>query len=234
VSLDLVRTVGPDRVAETLLALPRGTHVVVNAATPADIEVVALATLRVEAAGRRLLFRTAASLVAARLGQRPAGCLTRADFNQTGPDVGGLVAVGSFVPKTTEQLARLRATHRLCTVELDVRQIVERGTAVADSAARIASAAIARGENAIEYTTRELLVGANRDETLRIGAAISPTLIHVVQRLEIRPRFLIAKGGITSSDVATEGPGVRRARVLGQLLPGVPVRALGPEPRFPI
>jgi uncharacterized protein YgbK (DUF1537 family) len=55
----------------------------------------------------------------------------------------------------------------------------------------------------------------------------------VVRALTIRPRYLVAKGGITSSDIATQGLGVRRALVLGQILPGVPVWQLGPETRHP-
>jgi uncharacterized protein YgbK (DUF1537 family) len=54
-----------------------------------------------------------------------------------------------------------------------------------------------------------------------------------VQSLQTAPRFLIAKGGITSSDTATQGLGIRRAMVRGQLLPGVPVWEAGPESRFP-
>jgi uncharacterized protein YgbK (DUF1537 family) len=33
--------------------------------------------------------------------------------------------------------------------------------------------------------------------------------------------FVVAKGGITSSDVGTRGLGVRRAEVAGQMLPGI-------------
>jgi uncharacterized protein YgbK (DUF1537 family) len=58
-------------------------------------------------------------------------------------------------------------------------------------------------------------------------------LIALVQRITATPRFLVAKGGITSSDIATGGLGVRRAHVLGQLIPGVPVWRLGAESRFP-
>jgi len=43
----------------------------------------------------------------------------------------------------------------------------------------------------------------------------------------------MAKGGITSSDLATRGLNVKRAMVLGQLLPGVPVWRLGLEAKFP-
>ncbi|HJZ46788.1 MAG TPA: nucleotide-binding domain containing protein, partial [Roseiflexaceae bacterium] len=46
-------------------------------------------------------------------------------------------------------------------------------------------------------------------------------------------RYLLAKGGITSSDTATHGLHLKRALVLGQILPGVPVWQLGPESRYP-
>ena len=49
----------------------------------------------------------------------------------------------------------------------------------------------------------------------------------------VRPRFLIAKGGITSSDVGTKALHVKRAWVQGQIGPGVPVWRTGPESRFP-
>ena len=55
----------------------------------------------------------------------------------------------------------------------------------------------------------------------------------IVRSLATRPRYLLAKGGITSSDLATKGLGVRRALVLGQILPGVPVWRLGAESRYP-
>jgi uncharacterized protein YgbK (DUF1537 family) len=48
-------------------------------------------------------------------------------------------------------------------------------------------------------------------------------LIAVIREITTPPRFIIAKGGITSHDVAQHGMGARRARVLGQLFPGVPV-----------
>ena len=73
------------------------------------------------------------------------------------------------------------------------------------------------------FTSRELVTGASDEENLAIGRRVSEALVKVVAGLASKPRFLIAKGGITSSDVATEALGIRRAMVLGQLLPGVPV-----------
>ena len=47
-------------------------------------------------------------------------------------------------------------------------------------------------------------------------------MIEVVRAaLSARPAWVIAKGGITSHDVAVRGLGIRRAEVLGQLLPGL-------------
>lgn len=44
---------------------------------------------------------------------------------------------------------------------------------------------------------------------------------------------MVAKGGITSSDVGTKALQVKHAAVLGQIRPGIPVWRTGPESRFP-
>jgi uncharacterized protein YgbK (DUF1537 family) len=68
---------------------------------------------------------------------------------------------------------------------------------------------------------------------LAIGRRVSDSLVEIVLAVSTRPRYLLAKGGITSSDVATQGLGVKRAMVVGQILPGVPVWELGLESRYP-
>lgn len=45
----------------------------------------------------------------------------------------------------------------------------------------------------------------------------------ITRGLPVVPRFIIAKGGITSSELATGALAIKRARVLGQILPGIPV-----------
>jgi uncharacterized protein YgbK (DUF1537 family) len=56
-------------------------------------------------------------------------------------------------------------------------------------------------------------------------------MIEILNEITVRPRYVLAKGGITSSDVATEWLGVKRAMVLGQLAKGISVWQLGPESR---
>ena len=73
-----------------------------------------------------------------------------------------------------------------------------------------------------------------RAENLEIGKKVSNALIAALYEVTSRPHFIIAKGGITSHDVAQKGLGAARAWVLGQLFPGVPVWRLesGPQSRF--
>jgi uncharacterized protein YgbK (DUF1537 family) len=82
------------------------------------------------------------------------------------------------------------------------------------------------------YTSRDLVTGQDAEENLTIGSQISNALVDLVKGISVRPRYLLAKGGITSSDVATKALGIKRAIVLGQILPGVPVWKMGPETRF--
>lgn len=62
---------------------------------------------------------------------------------------------------------------------------------------------------------------------------ISDAVTSIVQRLSVRPQYIIAKGGITSSDIGTKGLRVQRATVAGQIQPGVPVWITGDESKFP-
>ncbi len=56
---------------------------------------------------------------------------------------------------------------------------------------------------------------------MRIARDVSSAVVDVVRTaLHGRPSWVIAKGGITSHDVAVRGLGIRRAEVLGQLFPG--------------
>ena len=116
---------------------------------------------------------------------------------------GGLVAVGSYVNKTTRQLERLLQLEDVAGIELGVEAVLgpEREREIA-RVAQAATAAISTGIDAVIYTsrTRETIHGKAGD--LQIGKRVSTALIEAVKCVAQTPRFLIAKGGITSSDVA--------------------------------
>ena len=221
---------------------------IVNAAAPRDLEVFVAGLAEAEAQGRRYLFRTAAQFVAARLGLeprplwQPLGAAAsqppsagRLESRPSERRLGGLTVVGSYVPKTTAQLDALLANPELERVEISVADILNSARRAAELSRVVSQTnqSLAAGRDVVVFTSRKLITGHDAAASLDIGAQVSDALVEVVRRLEVRPRYLIAKGGITSSDLATKGLGVKRARVLGQILPGVPVWELGPETKFP-
>lgn len=229
-------------VTDTLLRLPRGCLCVVNAAHPRDLDFLTLAALQAERRGARFLYRTAASFVASRLGlveadHRAAAVSEREGDERDGttPTAGGLVVVGSHVPLTTVQLNRLLAEGDLEAIELDVAAVLDphHREGVLAAVLKPMTAALAAGRDVVVFTSRTVVAARDPARSLEIGREVSDALVWLVQRLAVRPRFLLAKGGITASDLASRALGVRRARVLGQLLPGVPVWRLGAETRFP-
>lgn len=235
-SIHDLRVKGPEAVLGKLVALRDGQICIANAAAARDLEVLAWAVLRAEERGSRMLFRTAASFVAARLGLQPrpliGGELAKVPSEPI-TVTGGLTVVGSYVPRTTEQLRQLLGVPGLQPVELSVEELLtsRREEIVAQSARRVSELLAAR-HDVVVFTSRELVVGQDAETSLGVGSHISGALVDLVQRLRTRPRYLVAKGGVTSSDLATKALGVKRAMVRGQILPGVPVWELGPESKF--
>ncbi len=234
ITLDDLRRGGPSAVAAKLLAMPQGGAAIVNSTDDRDQEVFVMGLLDAEQAGRRFLYRTAASFVRVRGGIPPKPLLALGG-NQREVSHGGLVVVGSYVAKSSDQLQHALALKGVAGVELSVDALLDDGNSEQElvRAEQEIQRRLAAGEDVILYTSRTLRTGANAEDNLAIGKKVSDSLCRVVSSLRARPRFLIAKGGITSSDVATRGLGVRRAMVLGQLLPGVPVWELGDESKFP-
>ncbi|KAG0624148.1 hypothetical protein M758_3G227500 [Ceratodon purpureus] len=241
VSIETLRKGGPSAVCDQLCKLPQGSVCVVNAASNRDIEVFAAGMIQAEAKGKRFLCRTAAAFVSARIGHRPLLVNPHdlgVDSHPSGHN-GGLVVVGSYVPKTTTQVEELRAqcgdfleSITVSVSTLAKGSVKERELEITQTA-RIADHLLSTGRDTLIMTSRELVTGSSDKENLDIGSKVSSALVEIVSRIKTRPRYLLAKGGITSSDLATKAMGARRAEVAGQALPGVPLWKLGPGSRHP-
>lgn len=234
ITLADLRQGGPDAVLAKLLGLSGGRVCIVNAAALRDLEVLVSALFQAEAQGKRFLYRTAASFVQIRAGLATRPLLTAADLSLSARG-GGLFVAGSYVPKTTGQINALLAMPELARVEVAVPALLDVGRRVAEIARATAAldTALAAGQDALLYTSRDLVTGADAAASLAIGNQVSAALVAIVAGLRMPPRYLVAKGGITSSDIATKALGIRRSLVLGQILPGVPVWQTGPESRYP-
>jgi uncharacterized protein YgbK (DUF1537 family) len=240
ITLTDIRKGGSDRVEEILTRLSEGQPVVVDTAEDADLQVVVIALLRAEAAGKNFVYRTGPSFVRARSGQqatpaidaeRLSSIVTAAPHaaDEPRPDtVHGLIAVGSHVGLTTRQLDRLRAKGGITELELDVPTLLNAGARdrhVSEVAAR--GADLLRSEEAagdvVIRTSRTLVTGTDAVDSLVIARTVSAALVGTVREIvaQVRPAFVLAKGGITSSDTATEGLNIRRAWSRGTMLPGI-------------
>ena len=184
--------------------------------------------MQAETDGLNSIYRTAASFVASRAGLEPKGLLTAEQLRTpSGDKLGGLIVVGSYVPKTSLQLTSLLEGSTIMPIELSVRDVIDASrldeeeslAGIVDAAAARIDAAILQGQDVVLFTTREFLPGT----TLLDAAAVSDTLTAIVRELRTKPAFLVAKGGITSHDVASKSLNITTARVIGQILPGVPV-----------
>ena len=239
ITLDDIRVGGPDRVLEILSELQERQPVVVDTVADADLRVVVLALLRAEAAGKNFVYRIGPSFVRARTGQRATPPIDAqrlseilasqpADNDTRQATKHGLIAIGSHVPLTTRQLDRLRAKGKIIELELEVPTLLE-DTArdehvddIAQHAARVLRNNEADSDIVIR-TSRTLVTGDDAAHSLAIARTVSAALVGTVHEIvnQIRPAFVIAKGGITSSDTATVGLGIRRAWCRGTMLPGI-------------
>lgn len=225
--LSVVRA-GARAVADALDGLTDAAPVVVDAVTEDDLRALSLGLAEAERRGLRVLHRVGPPFVRSRIGQTAREPLTAEEVFRGGREdtsVGGLVVVGSHVGLTSRQLAALVAGHPLArTVELSVPTLLDPGTARAHLAEAVTAVVegLAEGD-VVLHTSRELVRADDPAESLAIARTVSAAVVAVVRGTLAAspPRFVVAKGGITSSDVASEGLGIRHGVVRGPMLPGL-------------
>ncbi|CAM3873325.1 four-carbon acid sugar kinase family protein [Alkalicoccus chagannorensis] len=236
IPLDVLRSGAVNDAASRLMQASDFQKIVVNAVEERDVQVFCLALAEALAAGKTFLFRSGASLTKVLADVPSQEPLSRRELRHEDSRRGGLVVVGSHVQKTTDQLQEL-LTLDVEPVELDCHLVVDE-EAFADEKNRVRAAAVEAvesGKTAVVYTRRELIdfTGVDREEKLRISTNIADALTGLVQDFPCRPAFILAKGGITSSDIGSRGLRVRRATVIGQAAPGVPVWLTDASSKFP-
>ena len=218
--------------AEKLHNIPPGKICIINAANYSDLHAFSLALFQ---ANIQPIFRTAASFVKAVAGLKTKPLLGKAALVKNEKH-GGLIVVGSYVATTTRQLHHLiNARPDLQVIEMSIPEILalEETEVYVNLLGRQIDQHLAAGRSVVLYTSRGLISAQSDDKKQQIGQEVSQIITDIVQAIQVQPAFLLTKGGITSSDVATKGLGIKRAIVMGQVIKGVPVWRLGPETKFP-
>lgn len=236
VKFDLA-SIRQDKIQQSLKNLNNNQCVVVDGENQADFDLFAQAILETSAAGKRFLFRSAASLLTslAQLGSQPTSAENMTSYRPT--DKPGVVLVGSHVQKTTQQLSQLLQAEQVGGIEIDVKSLRDRPeakNAMIQSTLEQVEQVFNQGKTPVIYTSREELSFADVQQRLEFGTTVSDLLMEVVHGLPKSISFLISKGGITSNDVLSVGLRLTNARLLGQILPGCSViRTEASHPQFP-
>lgn len=235
-SLTDLRQLNLEQLVDQLMNVHDFNKIIINATDYVDVKVATIALIRAMNAGKRFMFRTAAAFTKVIGGVTNRPLLTKKELI-SGNGHGGLIMIGSHVKKTTEQLEELKTCPFIHFIEFNVHLVLfpdkfrEEIKRIITTTERL----IQSGQTVAVYTKRERLdLGDNQQENeLKLSIQISDAVTSIVSRLHVRPSYIIAKGGITSSDIGTTGLQVKRATVAGQIKPGIPVWITGEESKFP-
>ena len=233
VTLEMLKNKDTEAVRK-ILEEAQGHYIIVNATEPSDLETFAKVLHEVIDKGYSFVYRTAADFVKAVGGISTRPLLTRAEMTTTAG--AGIVIVGSHTKKTTAQLEQLKDLPGLHLIPFDSDRVLDDALdEETDRVRELAEADMRQGITPVVYTGRSVLVlpDDTKEAALERSVKISNAVTRIVADLEETPAFIVAKGGITSSDVGVKALHVRRAWVLGQIRPGVPVWQCGQESRFP-
>jgi len=234
ITLEDIRKKGPERVSDVLSDLHDSRVCIVNAASQSDLDVFTSGFFKALRKGLKpVLFRTAASIIPSLVGLKLKEPVERGEIKTEGK--GGVIAVGSYVPRTSGQLEYLKNNYRVEYIEVQAKRLLTEDGFKTETK-RVSGKVnnnLANDKVVVIFTSRELIKGNSTEESLKIVNQISAGMTEIVRGIEYRPRFFIAKGGITSSDILTKAFNTKKAQVLGQIIPGVPLWQLNDSTPFP-
>ncbi len=225
--LELMRRGDTEEILHILMSVKRFCKVVVNAMSYDDLRVFLVALFEAERNGKRFIYRTAASFVKAYCMIKDRELLRAVDIY--GADSGVkkvLTVVGSHIKKSTDQLANLLRMDSVRGIEVDVERVLKDKSLRQKEIKKTSKAVEIAFEsyiNPVLYTSRKLVRVFSTDGNLLIARTISRALVEIVKNTGKKASCIIAKGGITASDILVNGLGVKRAKVAGQVFPGVPL-----------
>ncbi|MGO1561622.1 hypothetical protein CZ771_00235 [Actinomycetales bacterium JB111] len=217
VPLAALRESRGEALAQALLDAGPGEFVVPDAVTEADIDLIHAGLLSAWDRGARIVVRSASPLAARIAGVASRGLL-EPPLTDDSPRV--LVVCGSHTSGATAQIERLRAATAARVITVSTTDAYRDPAAAGHEAAARARDALATAPVAVLASERTRHAS---DNTLAHGAAVMNALTSAVRELAGEIDVVVAKGGITSSEVASTGLKATSADVLGQVLPGVSV-----------
>ncbi|AKL96512.1 hypothetical protein CACET_c30680 [Clostridium aceticum] len=238
ITLEDLRSHNKDVIIKKLLEVENFDKIIVNAIDYYDVKIFTNCLIDCILEGKEFIYRTAAAFPKIIGGVNHKDLLTRKDIISKDNSNGGIILVGSHVKKTTLQLEyMMNNIQEIEFIEFDVSKVSEEGglESEVERVLKLLESTVLDGRTVTVYTSRKLLQVETEDKNkiLEASVKISNSLVNIIGKLSVRPSFIIAKGGITSSDVGTKALQVKKAKVMGQVKPGIPVWMTGDESKFP-
>jgi uncharacterized protein YgbK (DUF1537 family) len=237
ISLEDIRGNNIDKIVSLLEEVRDFGKIIVNALDYSDVKIFAAAFYRALDSRKRFIFRSAAAIPKVLGGISDKPFLSREELLSGENKRGGIIVIGSHVQKTSRQLEILLTKTNIVPIEFNTHLVLDDVlfTAEQKRVQQLCNESIEAGKTTVIYTSRKRfdLNSGNKEDELRVAVKIAAAVTGFVSNLSGKPRFIIAKGGITSSEIGTTALKVKKALVLGQVLPGIPVWLTGNESRFP-
>ena len=213
IPLSIVRS-GTKNLAESFLAVPDGVVILPDVVTNEDVRSIADAANLLRKDGISLVVRCAAPLAAMMVGVDSKKLLAGPIITQP---FSVLLAAGSHTDGASSQLSEVSEKY-LPPVVVSTSEALANPKECGDKASLAVLSQLANSRIGFISTERKRLPEHN---TLKHGERVMEALINAVKQVVPSVDVVIAKGGITSADVARKGIGAKSGWVLGQILPGI-------------
>ena len=214
--------------SEKLDALPPSSICIVNALSLHDLTPVSLA---LHQSKRRFIIRSASTFVQSLAGIASRPTLSPWQMQDLEPNPnGGLIIISPDRPQNCPQLNHLlKHAPRLSALKLSIPDILNSTFKLSETVKSVQEA-LSSGQNLILFTSH---TSNDKPDKRTIDKKISDVFTSLIRELTLRPSFIITANSPASSDIATNGLGIKTAQVLGQILPGIPIWTIGNETPHP-
>jgi len=213
IPLSQVRS-GIQNLADIFLAIPDGVVILPDVETNEDLRVIAAAANLLREDGTSVVVRCAAPLAAMMVGVDSKKLLTGPIITEP---FSVLLAAGSHTAGATSQLSKVSEDYG-APIVINTSDAMQNARECGNKA--VQSVVLQLEESHFGFITTERTRLAEHN-TLEHGEKVMEALISAVTQIEPLVEAVIAKGGITSAEVARQGIGAKSAWVLGQILPGI-------------
>lgn len=238
ISISISQLNNIENVVNTICSPDDFSRIILNATNYYHLKLFTIAFYNSLNKGKNFILMTAASLPKTIAGITDKPLVGKSEIlSNSDPDTGGIIIIGSHVQKTTQQFLELKNVDDISFIEFNQHLVMDNNSFIEEinRVQHELNYNIKNGKDTVVFTKRERIDfgGTDKEMELKLANKISDAVTSFISNLDIKPKYIIAKGGITSSDIGTKALKVKKANVMGQILPGVPVWQTGSESKFP-